>query len=165
MSREIKFRAWLTLSDYDDDGNDKDYHAMLDEVSVSNGGYIGFSVDDGYKAFGDAFERALENGNAYEYEEWCTWERQFNLMQYTGLVDRHGVEIYEGDVIDITRAGGDRGYVPVVFREGIFCLYVKYWVDEYYPLNTYASEHYEVIGNVYENPDLLTNKGESYGTK
>ena len=92
-------------------------------------------------------------------------EPDYIVMQYTGLKDRHGVEIYEGDVIDITRAGGDRGYVPVVFREGIFCLYVKYWVDEYYPLNTYASEHYEVIGNVYENPDLLTNKGESYGTK
>ena len=161
--REIKFRAWLTLSDYDDAANDKDYHAMIDGVSVSSGGYVGFSLDQGSHAFGsDTFERAVENGTAYEYEEWCTWEGQFNLMQYTGLKDRNGVEIYEGDIVQYeTNYYGNRQVRKAEVK----------WHDDLEhdgfgePLAMgyiFRGANIEVIGNVYENPELLTNKGEIY---
>ena len=162
--REIKFRAWLTLSDYDEDGNDRDYHAMVDGVSVSSGGYVGFSLDQGSHAFGgDIFERAVENGNAYEYEEWCTWEGQFNLMQYTGLKDKNGVEIYEGDIV---RPLEHSNYVVKWYNEesgGVstygYYMEVTGMPDVVASINPIQAKKLEVIGNIYENPELLTNKG------
>ena len=157
--REIKFRAWLTLSDYDEDGNDRDYHAMVDGVSVSSGGYVGFSLDQGSHAFGgDIFERAVENGNAYEYEEWCTWEGQFNLMQYTGLKDKNGVEIFEGDIVNYD--DGEFSYIGSVKKD-----YYQFYINGIEPVDSYdfidvsntfdGTTSLTILGNIYENPELL----------
>ena len=73
------------------------------------------------------------------------------LMQYTGLKDKNGTEIYEGD---ITRRG------VIVFERGKF---QGYYFDSNGNLNEpweddlYLEKNIEVIGNVYENPELLTN--------
>lgn len=62
--------------------------------------------------------------------------------QYTGLKDKNGVEIYEGDML------------KTVFEKPI----QVYWNNEmscFYPLVSLRPESVEVIGNIYENPELL----------
>ena len=151
--REIKFRAWLALSDYDNDGNDKDYYGMATKISVHYDGSIGFSVEDGRHIFdGDIFERALDNGNIDEYEDWVLWEGPCELMQYTGLKDKNGVEIYEGDIL----SGSKYGYGVVVWKQ---YQYLLDYIDktQYMKLDwlgMVVQDGCEVIGNIYENPEL-----------
>ncbi|MFW9627128.1 MAG: YopX family protein [Sulfurospirillum sp.] len=72
------------------------------------------------------------------------------IMQYTGLKDKNGVEIYEGDILqdyDYDRVG------VVSFEKGEF---VVTWENEICDVFEWSSE--EVIGNIYENPELLESK-------
>lgn len=77
--------------------------------------------------------------------------RNFNdtgLMQYTGLKDMKGKEIYEGDILFETFR---EEYFKVVFENGSF----RAEVDEYsLDLEDYANIC-EVAGNIYENPELM----------
>lgn len=72
-------------------------------------------------------------------------------MQYTGLKDKNGTEIYESDVLDFpTKSVHEDGVV--IFEDGGFWL--KNWEGKHHmPTEDYR----EVIGNVHENPELLTN--------
>jgi hypothetical protein len=66
-------------------------------------------------------------------------------MQYTGLKDRNGKEIYEGDFTD-------EG--PVIFHNDYLGFFVKTnSEEEFKPLYDFAL--LEIIGNIYENPELL----------
>ena len=76
-------------------------------------------------------------------------EKYTQLMQYTGLKDKNGVEIYEGDLA--TDAHNE--HYEVVFSDASFAVVHEGNVIE--PLNDVASE-IEIIGNIYENPDLLS---------
>lgn len=69
------------------------------------------------------------------------------LTQFTGLLDKNGREIYEGDVI---RIEFDDELREVVFWEGCFC---NKWDDK--RGHIFNPKKSQVIGNVYENPDLL----------
>ena len=97
------------------------------------------------------------------------------LMQYTGLKDKNGKEIYEGDVVkssvcidgtgcEYTGVGvvkyseyGNRGYCLFDnYESGVEKSYPKHVLDMMdFDLSGDYKRHYEVIGNIYENPELL----------
>ena len=72
-------------------------------------------------------------------------------MQFTGLLDKKGKEIWEGDIVY------DGDYLSLVsWAEGGFCLqHQKSRIK--YPMQILTKENHklEVIGNIYENPELL----------
>lgn len=85
----------------------------------------------------------ISNGFAAQYDPQY---KRHEVMQYTGLKDKNGVEIWENDRI----VHGQYHY-EVSFKDGCFC--VK--VENGYDLLWKISNHCEVIGNIYENTELL----------
>ncbi len=122
--REIKFRAWS-----------KTYQRML-FVDVLN------MTDDILTAH-DA------DGETYTQPK---PQEKGVLMQYTGLRDKNGKEIYEGDIIR-------RDVGP--YFENFAIEWTEDICGEYGCIGWNLTNHTaycEVIGNIYENPELLTDK-------
>ena len=80
------------------------------------------------------------------------------LMQSTGLFDKNGKEIFEGDILDY------KGRKALVRWHGSYASFIYRFVDELQKRNTEWKLLYlaymkcEIIGNVYENPELLEDK-------
>lgn len=127
--REFKFRAW-----------DKERKEMR-QVQLMD-----------FSAWWVSTGSSWERGNALEYGERNSFQNEETdrhiLMQYTGLKDKNGIEIYEGDLIQ-----DNLGYGAVEYREtragfrlnyvdGLAKWFLDYTDDEFKTI--------EVIGNVYE---------------
>lgn len=80
-------------------------------------------------------------------------KEEVELMQYTGLKDKNGKEIYEGDIV---KADFFEKQVvgKISYGMGCFCITNSGVSDN----QLFIFNNYEVIGNIYENPELL--KGE-----
>ena len=76
------------------------------------------------------------------------------LMQSTGLKDKNGVEIFEGDVVICLGPDLEETFSTVAFAEGAFCVNHKHLGVEFEFLY-FVDSAMEVIGNIYENPELL----------
>ena len=136
--REIKFRAWH--------GDEKQmlYHENSKFLLAFNG----LILDT----------KPLK----YEDTKWCgeyrvwgagisNYMHEFHLMQFTGLKDKNGKEIYEGDIV---KNFAENFYVIKWFSKGFEMGSTKakgrYWCTTNDDWNCC-----EVIGNIYENPELL----------
>ena len=150
--REIKFRAW-----------DSRRQAMLPNVAVYH-----HSLGNSVLVRPSAFEYAPDdrrNGNwkKDDYGLYYSDDNTVILMQYTGLKDKKGVEIYEGDIIKAKHDDGRYDTGEVVYgSKGAFCLYlptvatgIKSPLLNYIHGMMFAESDFEVIGNLYENPELL----------
>ena len=110
----------------------------------------------------------------------CRWEGDFtesqvldggildNIMQSTGLKDKNGVEIFEGDIVvgqqhlttDSSTPFEIKGLVRYSKRNTMFYLDEKsFGHDKFMHLLGSSIYQYEVIGNIYENPELLEVEG------
>lgn len=72
-----------------------------------------------------------------------TWNRFEHFVQFTGLHDKNGKEIYEGDVV-LDHGEYEMGTIKHVIS-------VPYLEDR----DGYKKKNFEVIGNIYENPELV----------
>ena len=132
--REYKFRAW-----------DKEYEKMtyFDDEDYDYRPPLVFRLDQVFKKD--------SNYDDYEDFEYNDITDSVEIMQYTGLHDKDGKEIYEGDIVksffvDTDEAGNEiyKYYIIEVKYDEVLC---SYKIDKFMNL--------EVIGNIYENKELL----------
>lgn len=84
-------------------------------------------------------------------------QERFVALQYTGLHDKNGKEIYEGDIFEIMDSYEEKFMAYIEYCEKYAQFVVKggtaYYDNE--PLGDLRTESIEIIGNIYENPELL----------
>ena len=133
--REIKFRAW-----------DASKKLMITPTMLSPR----FLSLDGKSMYIES-ERMQCFGGGYDLKP-----QKFDcLMQYTGLKDKNGKEIYQDDVVRVVRNSGEFDETAyVIFYDGAFRLNGIYILESDL-LGQLKPELLEVIGNVYENKELI----------
>lgn len=93
------------------------------------------------------------HGHAYNIRE--EHSPHFKLMQYTGIKDKNGVEIYEGDILNCVDDHGLTSIEKVEYSEYGFEPFTNQTGDLADCYSEFNYDSFEVIGNIYENPELL----------
>lgn len=113
--------------------------------------FRGYSEGTGISGRGGMFEIPsiieLLNNSSYDYG----YPSEYVLMQYTGLKDKDGVEIYEGDIVKTEHESiGVMKWHDVSAQFNYDCNELL-WSHPIYSM----SGEKEVIGNIYQNPELI----------
>ena len=119
---------------------------------------IGATEDDGLVLFS---ENKKYCGIGIEITDLYWYERKNVLTETIGqcstVKDKNGVEMYEGDIVYGAAHWLER-YKPAVvtFRNGSFgLLWHRGDVEEFNPFTSLCNVEYEVVGNIYDNPELM----------
>lgn len=85
-----------------------------------------------------------------------TQEEGIIYMQFTGLHDRNGLEIYESDIVSLSQNGKTK-IREIVFRDAAFGIYEDIGKEYplFVPIGQLPKAEKEILGNIYSNPDLL----------
>ena len=133
LNRQIKFRAW-----------DKENKRIV---------YFGL-----YSLLVDGVEK-----DEYWLKHYKACLRNLEIIQYTGLKDKNGIEIYFGDILATSNKDKqydiwnkkDFGYTVVVEEKDILGVSYSNWWIEFDGESVYDISFVEVIGNIHENKNLL----------
>jgi len=128
MNRQLKFRVW-----------DKQENSFYSEEYLK---HFNVAVSwDGKTIYQNFVSGDKEVGN------------EVVVQQYIGLLDKNGVEIYEGDIVKATsdQYTNENFIGKVIFDEGYFCT----WVNKNDIRGIWTGDDIEVIGNIFENNELL----------
>ena len=129
--RDIEFRAWL-----------KNSNKMVEVKEIIF-----------YPEKQIAYDAKYRNGKSlpFHYLNYKLFD-EIELMQYTGLKDKNGVKIFEGDIVEFD--GDEIGVIK--YTDGCFEIEADGFTETFY-YNRYGYE-VEVIGNIYEDKELLKNE-------
>ena len=143
MQREIKFRAWI-----DPYGNNEPMMVYMQPTGIQKFDYeLGFALSfsvDGYSDF-------------WAHENYERDKSKDILMQYTGLKDKNGKEIYEGDIVSYYQPFAKRTDTHIVKWDDCWACFGLFengnkWCKE----NDWMKiQDIVIIGNIHENPELL----------
>ena len=149
--REIKFRAW-----------DKIEQVMGEVTRLDEMDYVEFRLDKPIKSCLHCAGRDCYSPHKYirARGDQRTATIEIEILQYTGLKDKNGVEIYEGDIVKIKAWFRDDEVdkICITIMDGWQSVFEALRNSEdgfYCPMGSTAQNDREVIGNIYENPELL----------
>jgi len=134
--REIKFKAW---------------HKSMKEMIHSDNRKIFINFAGVPCSGGDA-------GTLRSPEPYFPWYRgdHYILMQYTGLKDKNGKEIYEGDILICSNIPESQDIsFEVYYSNEKACFDLKRGANTTTSFLLSCNTLYEIIGNIHENPELL----------
>lgn len=131
--REIKFRVWDKYGKYMRYLGD-DSHDSIEFFDENRASYYNLQCGD---------------GGASTTEEDCDGYGFSPLMQYTGLKDKNGKEIFEGDIVRLPE-DEDYKYYSIIYSKNRLGFTLSNGCG------FGLSYGIEVVGNIYENPELLT---------
>jgi uncharacterized phage protein (TIGR01671 family) len=109
----------------------------------------------------EVFDENMIYHNSINYE-YCIANHgcEVILMQYIGLKDKNGKEIYEGDIVEqwgqkrtVVYMVGSFGYI--VNEDEDYAEFISFAANQHYDWIADKSDEIEIIGNIYETPHLL----------
>lgn len=164
QQREIRFRAFKDFGEFKVMLEDITVHATSGMIGLHDDHLkeelekVGWTINDAYQFENIKTKETIDHDNykCYDSGEEYFWIEDAQVMQFTGLKDKNGREIYEGDIIRAYQSDGSEVIHSISYSDSearfiVSCVgyrslsggFDQKWIDEFGK---------EIIGNIYENP-------------